>query len=194
MMQQAYLQSLVLIGSMGHRIWPIDYDPYSHHFANHEVNLNILTDAEYNTLAEIISKLEREEKLLMMSVDEREKFFNDEIEALKAQEKAALEAAKEAEQPLPTVKEETQLENQPETGNESAGDVVSSNVDGDVTNEIAEPIAEVDEGNVDGPAPSQEGLQADTDATEGAQAVTDDAEKVDDEKDAVDEEKTVDMN
>ena len=127
----------------------------------------------------------------MMSVDEREKFFNDEIEELKVQEKAALEAAKQADQPLPTVKEETQLESQPEAGNDPTGDAtqpVSSNFEnGD---------AEVDEGNVDVPAASQEdipaGGEAGEEAVEGAQAETDQiaTEKVDEEN----QEKTVDIN
>ena len=51
-----------------------------HQIENPKVNLNILNDTEYNSLTEVISKLEREEKIVMMSVDERETFFKNEID------------------------------------------------------------------------------------------------------------------
>ena len=159
---------------------------YQHQFENLQVNLNFLNDKEYNSLTEIVSKLEREEKLLMMNVDEREKFFNDEIEELKAQEKAALEAAKQADQPLPTVKEETQLESQPEAGNKPASDATAP-VPSNIQN--VEPTTDVDEGNVDGQATSHEDNPAGGEAREEVQADSDQitTENVDEEN----EEKTV---
>ena len=129
----------------------------------------------------------------MMNVDEREKFFNDEIEELKAQEKAALEAAKQADQPLPTVKEETQLESQPEAGNKPASDATAP-VPSNIQN--VEPTTDVDEGNVDGQATSHEDNpavgEAGEEAIEGAQADNDQivTEKIDEEN----QEKTVDIN
>ena len=162
-----------------------------HQVENPTVNLNTLNDTEYNSLTEIISKLEREEKLLMMSVDERETFFKNEIEELKAQEKAALEAAKQSDHPLPTVKEETQLESQPET---DTGDVVSNEVDGDATpsSEVLQEVTEVDEGNIDDQLESHGEINAEGDTVEGSQI---DNEKVDEETtEKVDEEKALDIN
>ena len=146
--------------------------------------------------------MEREEKILMMSVDERETFFKNEIEELKAQEQAALEAAKQSDHPLPTVKEETQLESQPET---DPGDVVSSNVDEDAipSSEVLQEVTEVDEGNIDGHPESHEEIHAEGDIVEEAQADNENAdevtvdEKVDDEKvdgEKVDDEKALDIN
>ena len=137
--------------------------------------------------------MEREEKLLMMSVDEREMFFKNEIEELKAQEQAALEAAKQSDHPLPTVKEETQLESQPET---DTGDVVSNNVDGNATSssEVIQEVTEVDEGNIDDQLESHEEINAEGDTVEGGQI---DNEKVDEEttdQEKVDEEKALDIN
>ena len=137
--------------------------------------------------------MEREEKLLMMSVDERETFFKNEIEELKAQEQAALEAAKQSDHPLPTVKEETQLESQPET---DTGDVVSNNVDGDATpsSEVIQEVTEVDEGNIDDQLESHEEINAEGDTVEGGQI---DNEKVDEEttdQEKVDEGKALDIN
>ena len=142
--------------------------------------------------------MEREEKILMMSVDEREIFFKNELEELKAQEQAVLEAAKQSDHPLPTVKEETQLETQPET---DAGDVVSSKVDEDATpiSEVLQEVTEVDEGNIDGHPESHEEIHTEGDIVEEAQAdnqntdeVKVDDEKVDEEK--VDDEKALDIN
>ena len=140
--------------------------------------------------------MEREEKLLMMSVDERETFFKNEIEELKVQEQAALDAAKQSEHPLPTVKEETQLESQPEADIELASNVVPSNLDADVTpsSEVLKEVTEVDEGNIDDQPESREEILAEGDIVKGAQAEN---EKVDDEKadqEKVDEEKTMDIN
>ena len=137
--------------------------------------------------------MEREEKLLMMSVDEREMFFKNEIEELKAQEQAALEAAKQSDHPLPTVKEETQLESQPET---DTGDVVLNNVDGDATpsSEVIQEVTEVDEGNIDDQLESHEEINAEGDTVEGGQI---DNEKVDEEttdQEKVDEGKALDIN
>ena len=137
--------------------------------------------------------MEREEKLLMMSVNERETFFKNEIEELKAQEQAALEATKQSDHPLPTVKEETQLESQPET---DTGDVVSNDVDGDATpsSEVLQEVTEVDEGNIDDQPESHEEIHAEGDTVEGSQI---DNEKVDEEtadQEKVDEEKALDIN
>ena len=142
--------------------------------------------------------MEREEKILMMSVDERETFFKNEIEELKAQEQAALEAAKQSDHPLPTVKEETQIETQPET---DPGYVVSNKVDEDATpsSEVLQEGTEVDEGNIDGHPESHEEIHAEGDIVEEAQVANENAEevkvdevKVDEEK--VDEEKALDIN
>ena len=142
--------------------------------------------------------MEREEKILMMSENERETFFKNEIEELKAQEQAALEAAKQSDHPLPTVKEETQLETQPET---DAGDVVSSNVDEDAipSSEVLQEVTEVDEGNIDGHPESHEEIHAEGDIVEEAQADNENAEevKVDEEQvndEKVDDEKALDIN
>ena len=139
--------------------------------------------------------MEREEKILMMSVDERETFFKNEMEELKAQEQAALDAAKQSDHPLPTVKEETQLETQPET---DPGDVFSSKVDEDATpsSEVLQEVTEVDEGNIDGHPESQEEIHAEGDIVEEAKADNEDAVKVDEERDVekVDDEKALDIN
>ena len=146
--------------------------------------------------------MEREEKILMMSVDERETFFKNEIEELKAQEQAALEAAKQSDHPLPTVKEETQLETQPET---DPGDVVSSNVeDATPSSEVLQEVTEVDEGNIVGHPESHEEIHAEGDIVEEAQADKENADEVkadgvnvDDENvdsENVDNEKALDIN
>ena len=129
----------------------------------------------------------------MMSVDERETFFKDEIEELKAQEQAALEAAKQSDHPLPTVKEETQLETQPET---DPDDVVSGKVDEDATpsSEVLQEVTEVDEGNIDGHPESQEEIHAEGDIVEEAQADNENAEEVKVDEEKVDDEKALDIN
>ena len=119
-----------------------------------------------------------------MTVDEREIFCKNEIEALKSQEQE-LEAAKQSGQLLPTVKEETQLESQPENNIEVAGDGLSSNVNPDATSPT-EVVKKVTENNVDGGVIDDKhyDMNADGDIVEGSPVYDEN----------IDEEKTIDTN